>query len=79
MLLITFLFTLLLLSTRVVRLSVDQAPDSRVNIPLIVMKRMKGRMKTAANMTCWPAMMWKVYLDYLKCNYYGIYGSELAD
>lgn len=39
-----------------------QAPGLRVNILLIVTKRMKERTKAAANMICWPAMMLKVYL-----------------
>lgn len=34
---------------RVVKLSADQAPGLRVNIPLTAMKRMKERTQTAAN------------------------------
>lgn len=42
----------------------DRVPGLRANIPLIAMKRMKGKTQTAANMIFWPVMTWRVCLVY---------------
>lgn len=56
-----------------------QAPGLRANIPWIVMKRMKGTTKRAANMIFWPVMTWRVCLVYdMSCNYEVINGREVV-